>query len=63
MCQFYDYVKCKEKYTYCNMCNPTKIKMEEEDDVEGWRCRRRKSENLMNPYKMKCEYIYVKSAR
>lgn len=26
------------------MCNPTKIKMEEEDDGEGWRCRRRKWE-------------------
>jgi hypothetical protein len=42
------------------MCNPKKIKMEEEDDGEGWRCRRRKSENLMNRYKMKCEHIYKK---
>lgn len=45
------------------MCNPTKIKMEEEDDGEGWRCRRRKIENLMNQYKMKCDYIYIKSTR
>lgn len=22
------------------MCNPTKIKMEEEDDGVGWKCRR-----------------------
>jgi hypothetical protein len=39
------------------------IKMEEEDDGEGWRCRRRNSENLMNQYKMKCEYIYIKPTR
>jgi hypothetical protein len=34
--------------------------MEEEDDGEGWRGR---IENLMNQYKKKCEYIYIKSTR
>lgn len=30
------------------MCNSTKIKMEEEDDAVGWRCRRRPNVPVQN---------------